>query len=84
LDFFLVLDEGPVVKASISDKKSVVKMEPSKEFGSFSSLLAPALLSGKKTAHETIVAVNESEAKISSETTKRSINNSSSIIGMYQ
>ena len=42
-----VVDEGPAVKASIADKKSVVKMEPVKDFGNFSSLMAPALLSGK-------------------------------------
>ena len=45
-------DGGPVVKASISDKKSKVKMEPAKDFGSFSSLMAPQLLSGKKSAQE--------------------------------
>lgn len=47
-----VIDDGPVVKASIADKKSTVKMDPVKDFGSFSSLMAPALLSGKKTASE--------------------------------
>ena len=40
----------PVVKASISDKKVSTKMEPSKDFGSFSALLAPSLLTGKTTA----------------------------------
>ena len=40
----------PVIKASISDKKVSNKMEPSKDFGSFSALLAPALLTGKTAA----------------------------------
>ena len=49
-----VLDDNDdkVVKASISDKKSKVKMEPAKDFGSFSSLMAPQLLSGKKSAQD--------------------------------
>ena len=42
-------DLGPIVKANISEKKSTVKMDPVKDFGNFSSLMAPALLSGKKT-----------------------------------
>ena len=42
-------DSLPVVRASISDKKVSTKMEPSKDFGSFSALLAPSLLSGKTT-----------------------------------
>ena len=41
-------DLGPVVKSNISEKKSTVKMDPVKDFGNFSSLMAPALLSGKK------------------------------------
>ena len=45
-------DDDKVVKASISDKKSKVKMEPAKDFGSFSSLMAPQLLSGKKSAQD--------------------------------
>jgi hypothetical protein len=39
-----------VIKASITDKKVSTKMEPSKDFGSFSALLAPALLTGKTSA----------------------------------
>jgi hypothetical protein len=39
-----------VIRANISDKKVSTKMEPSKDFGSFSALLAPALLTGKVTA----------------------------------
>ena len=42
----VVVDQAPAVKASIADKKSVVKMDPVKDFGSFSTLMAPALLSG--------------------------------------
>lgn len=38
------------MKASISDKKVSTKMEPAKDFGSFSALLAPSLLTGKTTA----------------------------------
>lgn len=47
-----VQDDGPVVKSSIADKKSVVKMDPVKDFGSFSLLMAPALISGKKSSSE--------------------------------
>lgn len=69
-----VLDEGPVIKANISDKKSVIKMDPVKDFGTFSSLLAPALLSGKKTASEAFTK-NESllEATSSISSKKNSI-----------
>ena len=45
-----VIDEDrgrKVVKASIADKKVVTKMDPSKEFGSFSALSLPGLLLGK-------------------------------------
>ena len=56
----------PVIKASISDKKVSNKMEPSKDFGSFSALLAPALLTGKTTAttvdDETLERRNRSSA----------------------
>ena len=39
---------GPVTKAKVSDKKSVMKMEPAKDFGFYSSLAAPSLLSEKR------------------------------------
>ena len=55
-------DNGPVVRASISDKKVSTKMEPSKDFGSFSALLAPSLLTGKTTT----VASNEDENRVTS------------------
>ena len=45
-------NKAPIVKTSIADKKSVVKMDPVKDFGSFSSLMAPALLSGKKSSQD--------------------------------
>ena len=51
---FIENDSGPVVKANISDKKSVVKMDPVKDFGSFSILNAPALLSGNSLILDTI------------------------------
>ena len=40
------IDEGPAVKSSIADKKSVVKMEPAKDFGNYSPLNSAALLLG--------------------------------------
>ena len=41
------------VKASISDKKVKTKMEPAKDFGSFSILTAPSLISGKPSSETT-------------------------------
>jgi hypothetical protein len=38
-----------VVKSSIADKKVVTKMDPAKDFGSFSALSLPGLLLGKPT-----------------------------------
>ena len=50
--FFLVLqtapDPPPKLASSLTNGRSHSKMEPPKEFGTFSALLAPALLSGKK------------------------------------
>lgn len=43
------LDEGPArLATSLRDESKSFKMGPAKEFGSYSNLLAPALLSGKK------------------------------------
>ena len=67
-----IVDEGPVVKASINDKKSVVKMNPVKDFGSFSSLMAPALLSGKNWLFVTLLKVAK---KIISEGSIRMLGN---------
>jgi len=57
------VDEGPAVKSSIADKKSVVKMEPSKDFGNYSPLNSAALLLGKKTATEVMAASNDENSK---------------------
>ena len=41
-------DPPPKLASSLTNGRSHSKMDPPKEFGQFSALLAPALLSGKK------------------------------------
>ena len=47
-----------VVKASIADKKVLTKMDPAKDFGSFSALSTPGLLSGKPTSTSAVTTSN--------------------------
>ena len=65
----------PVIKANISDKKVSNKMEPSKDFGSFSALLAPSLLTGKTAVSN--VDVEETSEKRNRLSTSNTLTSSS-------
>ena len=59
-----IIDEDrgrKVVKSSIADKKFVNKMEPAKDFGSFSSLSTPGLLTGKPTTTNSFTTNNNND-----------------------
>ena len=50
-----------VVKSSIADMKFKNKMEPAKDFGNFSSLSTPGLLTGKPTTTSSLTTNNNNE-----------------------